>query len=160
MKNKLKLNEKEKISSIFCNVMEIMSFTFCEIIEDADETGMIPKNIIQSEITFSGHKSGKMTLVLPIELSAVILSNTLGKDINEPLKISRASDAVKEILNITCGNFLTELYGKNNVFVLTPPENFFPDSSLWNSFKKNPEAVFFRVDNWPVCLISHIDKKE
>ena len=148
----MKTNEKEKIITSFCNVLETMAFMFSEVIDKNDITDY-PKDVIQAEMNFSGYKSGSLKLLVPIEMCLEISANTLGKDFDEALRMVKASDAVKELLNITCGKFLTELYGTEPVFDLTPPEVTFPGESVLKELIEDEESLFFLAeDSWTVGI--------
>ena len=142
----MKAYEKKIINDAFCNVMETMAFMFGDPVTK-EEIKDYPSDCIQAVMSFYGHKSGLMTVIVPTEMCVEISANTLGKDYNEALKIVRATDAVKELLNITCGKILTDLYGTEPVFNLTPPEVNFPDESIWEDIKKDSDSLFFLVDN-------------
>lgn len=148
----MKDEEKEKITGSFLSVLETMAFMFGEQIDKNDIT-VYPTDIIEAEMNFSGHISGTLILAVPTEMCLEISANTLGKDYNEALRTVRATDAVKELLNITCGKILTELYGGKPVFDLTPPEVTFPDEIIYKEMIEDAESLFFVVDDsWLVCI--------
>ena len=148
----MKTNEKEKIITSFCNVLETMAFMFSEVMDKNTITDY-PTDVIQAEMNFSGYQFGNLKLLVPIEMCLEISANTLGKDFDEALRMVKASDAVQELLNITCGKFLTELYGTEPVFDLTPPEVTFPDESVLKEWIEDEEGLFFLAeDSWTVGI--------
>ncbi|EKD26803.1 MAG: hypothetical protein ACD_79C01009G0001 [uncultured bacterium] len=144
-------NELDKINKVFIEVLETMTFLFGDPV-NRDEIENYPDDCIQAEMSFGGYRNGVIKMLVQTEMCVEIAANTLGKDYDETLKMVKATDAVKELLNIICGRVLTELFGEKPVFNLTPPEVTLTDESGWDDFKKIEDALFFQIDDWFVAL--------
>ncbi|MBW2123555.1 MAG: chemotaxis protein CheX, partial [Deltaproteobacteria bacterium] len=108
-------DRKELLATVFCEVLERFSFLFGELIskEEIPETG---SRYLQATMAFRGVISGKLVLAVPEAMCPVIAGNVLGMEPVEALKIIQSDDALKELLNITCGQVLTALVGDEPVF--------------------------------------------
>lgn len=74
------------------------------------------------QVSFSGYAKGYCELWATRELSKSIASNMLGVFDEDSDTINQTClDALKETLNILCGNLLTEYAGTEPVFDLDPP---------------------------------------
>lgn len=151
-------HEKDTIAKAFCDVLETMCFMFGDVIDKDDVIVSLPEEIIISEIQFTGKINGSLSTIIPVDMCLELCANTIGKDSDEALKIVRASDSAKELLNITCGNVITSLFGDTEIFDLMPPEVSFPDKIVWDEFINNPDSIFFQVDDWIVALKAVIKK--
>jgi len=149
-------NDQETISNIFCEVLETIAFMFGEPIEK-DELESIPEDCLVSEMKYSGDKTGTLTMIVQTEMCLEISASVLGKDFNEALQMVKATDSVKELLNITCGRLLTEFFGEEPVFDLSVPEILDPDENYITRFLEDPEMMLFSVDDWIVMLKWSVD---
>ncbi|MBK6911636.1 MAG: chemotaxis protein CheX [bacterium] len=73
-------------------------------------------------MTFRGAAAGRVSLRVSSEMLDMIANNLLepSEDPNE--QAQRRGDVLKEMLNMLCGNLLTEFFGAEPVFDLSPPE--------------------------------------
>ena len=76
---------------------------------------------VGATITFRGPHTGRLSLFVERQLLDTLVLNMLGEpDDEDPAE--RCLDALKEVLNMICGNLLTMCYGEAAVFNLSPPE--------------------------------------
>ncbi len=143
---------KEIMDSVFGNVLKTMAFMFVEPVSDITELD-VPKRALKSEIVFSGFKHGSMTIIVDFEMCLEVVENTLGMEVGDTVTKEMAFDALKELLNITCGSLLTSVYGEKPVFDLMPPCIDEIPENVWQDLKSVSDCWFYKVDEWPVALI-------
>ncbi len=102
---------------------------------------------------FRGAESGEMGIAVPSEAGGVLASNILGLEEGEEAAAEKAVDALKELLNIVCGQFLTTVFGEGPVFNLSVPEVRELDRGEWEKLCGNPEVVGMVVEEMP--LLAH-----
>lgn len=64
---------------------------------------------VSVRIEYRGRQSGALKLTAPVSLGSVLAANILGCDPVDEEATQRAADALKELMNITCGAFLARL---------------------------------------------------
>lgn len=77
--------------------------------------------MLNARISFSGPRSGDLGLLVEPPLAGLISSRMIGIDQSEALIQDMIDDAVKEMLNVVCGQFLTQMFGHRPVFSLSIP---------------------------------------
>ena len=102
-------------------------------------------------MTFAGEMSGTIALALPQGMCDEIAANVMGLDPDEVGDEHRA-DAVKEVLNVTCGNVLTALAGEKPVFDLSIPQVEPIDADGWAKLAADDDVAGVQVDDYPVLL--------
>ncbi len=142
---------REKIDEIFCDVIEKMAFMFGESVPE-DELPPAGSEFVRTEMTFSGATEGSIVMAVPAQMCAEVAANVLGVDIDSDLAESRSCDALKELLNVTCGNILTALAGEEPVFDLHPPTLSEINEEDWNNFLSDENTHAYNVDENPVLL--------
>jgi CheY-specific phosphatase CheX len=134
--------------------LESLAFMF---IEPGDTRN--PKDYSGAEAVsmyFSGPFSGQLVLTCSDQVLPELAENMLGTE--EDIPLSQQRDALKELLNVICGNTLPAIAGKEAVFDLTMPEVLpkeeregFPDG-------REPAAtVRFEVDEGLGELLLFVD---
>ena len=107
---------------------------------------------VQVNMGFSGPFKGDLSIAVPVDMCPELASNVLGLDPDDELVTRSPYDALKELLNIICGNVLTTLAGEEPVFDLTIPEVTMLDEKGWAAFIKTDGTVRFVADDVPVLL--------
>lgn len=141
----------ETLFDSFTEVMERMAFMFVDIAEEGDIPETAPGSKL-ARMSFSGEKSGFLELIVTAGFSRLIAENVLGVDENDEVLDEGSSDALKEVLNVTCGHILTAVAGTDPIFDLSVPEVKVLSEEEWKSYLDNPEALGFLVDDSPVML--------
>ena len=142
---------EELLREVFCDVFEKLAFMFGEATpkEDMPRDG---NEFIEVRMGFAGHSEGSIEMVVPTEMCEEIAANVLGMDPEDDLVRERALDALKEMLNVTCGHILTSTAGDGPVFDLTVPAVRELDGAAWAAFLDDPESLSFMVDDSPTAL--------
>lgn len=147
----MKAEDKNAITGVFCEVVETLAFMFADPADKEDIETDSPE-CIKVRMSFSGAKCGRLELAAHTELCAQLTANVLGLDLDDALVRTQADDALKELLNVTCGNLLTALAGQDPVFDLSLPEIAPLDEAGWRAFLEDDDTLAFDVDDNPVLL--------
>lgn len=107
---------------------------------------------------FTGHRCGTLGIVVPNDMCPVIAANILGMEVEDEEVVKRSFDALKEVLNVICGNLLTAMEGEEPVFDLTVPETRVISSTEWAGLKESDDALTFVVDEHPVVFSLKMDE--
>jgi len=149
---------KRVMADTLTSVLEGMAFTFAESPEDegltTDET-----EFIHATIEFRGPASGMLGLAVPSSLCAELTTGVLGEEPGEATSPTNLCDTLGELLNVTCGNFTTALYGDQPVFDQSIPRVAKIDQSAWGILRDHPETVGFLVDGAPLLAQLIIQEK-
>ncbi|MEA3287217.1 MAG: chemotaxis protein CheX [Candidatus Marinimicrobia bacterium] len=144
------------LENVFCDVFENLAFMFGELVDTSELTNS-STNHVRAKMDFSGARTGQVMLTVPNEMCPEIAANVLGIDPEDDQVQELAGDALKEMLNIICGQLLTELEGHDKVFNLSVPEIQNIDSSEWSSLLNKEGSLGFIVDEYPAILYVRID---
>jgi chemotaxis protein CheY-P-specific phosphatase CheC len=108
----------EQLSAVAAQVFDAAAFFSSYPTTDGELT---PVDRVGATITFRGPHTGRISLFMERQLLDTLALNMLGEaDDEDPSE--RELDALKEVLNMICGNLLTVCYGEEVVFNLSPPE--------------------------------------
>jgi len=114
--------EQQKVSTlttIFSEVLADLAFMFTD--EDQPDVSAAD-NWLETLISYDGPAKGTLRLQCPKDFCVLLAGNLLGIDPRDDDAESKAEDAVKEFMNILCGQFITTTHGSDEVFDLTIPE--------------------------------------
>lgn len=98
-------------------VLEKLAFMFSFPEEDPEE--IAPETQVVASVDFSGPVNGRLVLGVSTNILPELSSNMLGID-DEPTA-EEQFDALKELLNVICGNLLPVIAGKKIVFNVEAP---------------------------------------
>jgi chemotaxis protein CheY-P-specific phosphatase CheC len=107
------------LNSIFSEVLQNLAFMF----HDEDEAEIAPGEVwLETVIRYRGPQDGTLRLRCTRDFAVLLAANLLGTDPESADSLGRAGDAVKEFMNILCGQYVTARHGVEDVFDLTIPE--------------------------------------
>ncbi|MCE5229371.1 chemotaxis protein CheX [bacterium] len=147
----MKTEHAEALSDTFCRVIEQLAFMFAE----PAEPDVVPQPAgpcVAVAMEFSGVFGGSLRLAVPAAICAELAGNMLGMDLDDGEAAARGTDSLKELLNITCGNILTEIAGTEAVFTLTIPAAEPLEPGKWDEFRRREGALAFLIDDNPALL--------
>jgi hypothetical protein len=147
----MSFDARSAILDVFAQVLEDYAFLFSDTLE-AGSTNDAEGPFLNVTMSFHGPFKGTLTLAVPKSFGPPLAANVLGLDLDEPLPESSAADALKELLNVTCGNLLTALAGDEPIFDLTVPEVAPLSQSEWEAVASSPDSVGFLIEDWPAFL--------
>ena len=142
---------EEELCAVFTKVADTMAYMFAER-ATANELPDSVANAVESMISFSGPRNGSMVLALPRDMCVELAAGVLGVDRDDADIAEKGIDAVKEMLNVICGNMLTEIAGNKPVFDLSVPTSRELDAAAWKSLASHGATVAFMVDDYPALL--------
>jgi CheY-specific phosphatase CheX len=111
---------EEAVSTALQRVMETSAFMAVWPYQEAD--GELAEPDVAASMTFCGPFSGRLTLHVAAEVLPLLTQNMLGELDPADSVEEKGRDALRETLNMICGNLLTEWQGDDPIFNLSPPE--------------------------------------
>lgn len=107
------------LTTIFSEVLGNLAFMFTggDPAEPSPETTWL-----ETTISYDGPATGTLKFQCTSEFGVLLAANLLGINPQDDDAESQAHDAVKELMNIVCGQFVTAIYGIEHVFDLTVPQ--------------------------------------
>ncbi len=102
-------------------------------------------------LKFIGQPSGEFRLWVGSAFTRIVAANMLGIDTDSEETVHKGIDALKELLNIVVGNFITAAYGDTPVFVLGLPEQL-QREQLIKDFT-DADAVWLAAEGNPVMFL-------
>ncbi len=112
--------QRKIIENAFCGVLEKMAFVFAEPMHPPVDPPENEESYTLVSMRFGGVLHGSMELVLPDTVCAEVAANMVGCG-DTPGAPGQTADAVKEVLNVTCGQILTDIAGERPMFDLSIP---------------------------------------
>lgn len=109
----------ETLTTIFSEVLADLAFMFTD--EEPGEL-TLGGEWLETTIGYTGCHTGVLRLRCTRVFSIQLAANLLGLDPEDIDTKRSAHDAVKEFMNIVCGQFITAAYGTEEVFDLTIPQ--------------------------------------
>lgn len=146
----MQTEQAEKLAGVFCGILETQAFMFGEGVE-GDELPAPSGELLETRMTFSGPRKGLVLLAAPRDMCVELAGNTLGIE-PDATAAAQAEDALKELLNVTCGSVLTEIAGTEPIFDLSVPEVRVMDGAGWGALKGQEGTLCFTVDDYPALL--------
>lgn len=131
-------------------VLEQMAFMFADMLEP-EELQETSGECYLVRMGYEGEGPSKGTVMLAVqeELGSVIAVSMLGEDETEQeVPESKVADALKELLNICCGQFLTAHFGEEPVFDLTKPEVSKIGTEQWKAMAGEGSGCLLEVDGY------------
>ncbi len=147
----METNRDEVLGEVVYDVFEKLAFMFGEVV-DKEEVPQTATAYVRASMTFSGDMAGTIALTVPVEVCPEIAANVLGLDQDDELVAAQAIDALKEVLNVICGNVLTAIAGEKALFDLSVPTVSDLDPEAWTAVVKEPNTHVYLVDDSPVLV--------
>ena len=135
----------------FSEILENLAFMFVEDTEDGKVPGY-PGAAVEVAMGFKGPFTGELVMAVPEEMCPELAANVLGLNADDELILNNPYDALKELLNVTCGNMLTAIAGEEPVFDLSIPEVKPLDEAEWQELAASEGVVGAVADDQPVLL--------
>ncbi len=143
---------KEVLGKVFCDILEQLAFMFSEAAEKEDLPDKVDAQYLKASMAFKGPFQGTISLTMAKDMCAEMSANVLGVEPDDDVAIKGAQDALKELLNVTCGHVLTTIAGEEPIFDLTVPTVSDFEQPKWRSLINEPGTVIELVDDIPVML--------
>lgn len=147
--------DRESYFRSLIDVLEQMAFIFADECSE-EEMCQTPEDSLSARMEFSGERKGSVTLIAPVDLCREIAVNMLGTE-TEDLSSSMIMDALREVLNMACGRFLTDRFGLEPVFDLTVPKVTRLDAAGWEEAGKGENTIRLIAEDYPLLASIEID---
>ena len=140
--------------AVISRIIGDAAFMFTDPLDSATRPPLADWKALGVRLSFSGDIAGEFRLWAPPTLARGIAINMLGVDQTTQLPDEKLEDALKEIVNIIVGNFITDMYGDAVVSTLGLPsmieqaslvEDYQNPSSMWLSVEGDPVVCFMRI---------------
>ncbi|MCD6327746.1 chemotaxis protein CheX [bacterium] len=142
---------REALIDVFCQVLEQIAFAFGEETPKEELPSDELANYLHCEVGFRGPCKGTIAITLPFEFCKELAANALGIEQDE-MAPGMAEDSLKEIGNVTCGQWITAVAGKKAVFDLTVPEVKALNEAAWVELRDSSSSIAMLVDDVPALI--------
>jgi len=153
------MNEKinKILEGIATETFEGLAFMFG--FPEDDENAGSGETMIVSRVGFHGAFSGRLVMAVTRQTVQELTANMLGLDDGEgEISPDDQADALKETINVICGNLLPAIGGKDAVFDIHTPKILLDASSLETiSEGKLVSIAKLSIDDEPCQLLLFID---
>jgi hypothetical protein len=130
----------EQLVASLAQALETMAFVSALPPDQASGGAMRPTRAVLVSISYSGPSRGRLELVACESLGRTLAGNILGVEADDPDAVARVSDALGELLNVTCGLLLaartSERRGRYQMAV--PQVRPFVAEQEWDVFTRSP----------------------
>ncbi len=149
--------KKEVLERVVAHVLEDAAFVLAEPLE---ENAPNPEEwrAVGVSLSFRGPVNGQIEMWAPREVALGFAANMLGLDAEDFETEEESLDAMKEVLNIICGNLLTEAMGSEPVFDLGTPE--ISGSQAPGKAQSKEIEVWMQADGLPVLVRASLAQEE
>jgi chemotaxis protein CheY-P-specific phosphatase CheC len=124
---------KELLSRVAGETLEKLAFMFS--FPEDERGGMILDSAVAATVSFTGPFSGTLVMTVSNQLLPELAANMLGVD-DEETTLDQQHDALKETINIICGNLLPAVAGEEAVFNIDAPLIIAEVESIKEAIKK------------------------
>lgn len=112
-----------------------------------------PSSPCRVSITYRGPRNGTLELVSGMDFGRFLASNILGVDPSDEQAAIGAADALKELVNVTCGVLLPTLPVQTDVrFRMDVPQLAGLSEAEWDRFAARPGVAVLEVEGHPLAV--------
>lgn len=138
------------LATIFSDVLADLAFMFTD---DECADAAMEEHWLETKIGYRGPVCGDLSFRCTRAFSQLLATNLLGADADGDGNFAEADDAVKEFMNIICGQLVTALHGTEKVFDLTIPKIVALDDEPDLSLNDGASASTISVEGCRVQLL-------
>jgi len=110
----------EILSGVAADTLEQLAFLFSFPGDGRSETDL--DSALAARVLFTGPFSGALLIIVSDPVLSELTSNMLGVDSEQETTADQKDDALKETINVICGNLLPAVAGKESVFDMDAPK--------------------------------------
>ncbi|QTA85261.1 Chemotaxis phosphatase CheX-like domain-containing protein [Desulfonema magnum] len=111
---------KKTLYRVAEDVLEKLAFIF-SFPEDEREN-IDYASAVTAKVSFTGPFTGTLVMAVSSRALPELAGNMLGLEDDEEPTLEQRYDAVKELINVICGNLLPAVAGKETLFNVDPPK--------------------------------------
>jgi CheY-specific phosphatase CheX len=134
------------LAETIAEVLEQQAFMFAEP-QDCAELETEAESFMSASICFTGSVNGMLEGMLTTSLGVDLAANVLGIEPDDEQAEQLAQDALKEMLNVICGQLLTRVYGAAPIFQLSIPVSQLLDVIAWEELQMQENCVGLLIDD-------------
>lgn len=131
-------SQKVALSKVVRDSMEKLAFVF--FASDVFREPISFQNVVAAEVSFTGVFSGRLAMVITEPALCELAANMLGID-GEDVERNHLYDALKETVNIICGNWLPIEGGDEAVFHIGTPRVLSPSEAEASLTGQSPSIL-------------------
>lgn len=138
----------EVLTKVISQALETMAFL---TVIPEDEDMVTPKNMVLTEIGFTGSKNGSIQILSDMNFGRTLAEN-MGGQAN--VDDESAFDALRELANVTCGLFLPIVVSSTaELFDVTVPSvKNDDDTPLWCEFTKEKYSFVLNIEGYAIAI--------
>jgi hypothetical protein len=115
----------------------------------------VPSEALLVSIAFTGPFAGRVELLAPEAFGALLAANMLGCEPSDPDAAGRAVDALKELMNVTCGDLLRKIGQAGGFEMGLPRVEKLVDAAGWGPYLKSNAGSAFDAEGHLVAIRFH-----
>lgn len=143
------------LEKVFHDILSQYAMMFGEPVSEGDFAYNPENTYIRSDVGFKGECIGTMSVITTKSFCYAITENVIGIEPGKDNNIAAECDSIKEFINLTCGHFVTETFGKKVIADLTPPSAQIIDKAGWEKMVTEAD-IRFVVDRMPVAVAVNV----
>jgi hypothetical protein len=132
------------------------AFIFTDVLDEKAKPSAADWDAEGVSLTFTGRPSGELRMWVGSGFARVAAANMLGIDTESGEARQKGIDALKELLNMVVGNFITAAYGDTPVFDVGLPRTL-PRERLAQDFS-HPDAIWLEAEGNPVLFVVQVNQ--
>jgi hypothetical protein len=144
----------ETAKSIICQVLESAAFIFAQPWESGKAPDFRMEMARGASLEFAGPHCGVFRIWADNSFCRYAAANMLGLDESDDEAARKGFDALKELLNIMVGNFLTAFYGTQPAFELGLPRERVEGAAR---DARSEQALWFEAEGNFLLVTAEID---
>lgn len=115
----MQVRKTTTLTTVLSEVLANLAFMFTD---DGEFVVPVGEEWLETEIGYKGPASGSLRLTCSRAFAGQLAANLLAVESADETTEEESSDAVKEFMNVVCGQYVTAAFGAEDVFNLTIPE--------------------------------------
>jgi CheY-specific phosphatase CheX len=121
--------------------LEQLAFIF-SFPDDMDSDGIWAESVTGCHVTFNGQAEGGLLMLISSDALPELAANMLGLEEDETPPLDQQHDAMREALNVICGNILPRIGGAEAVFDIQKPEIVEAEAAkaMMNAYQSDPQG--------------------
>ncbi len=117
---------------------------------EAADMPEVKGDALNVRIEYTGEHAGELGLIIEKPLATLMAARILGLAHTKDVYDDMIEDALRELLNVVCGHFVTLMYGYTPVLKISLPKVFTIGSAVCNVLRTNPNVCTFMVEDSPL----------
>lgn len=113
-------HNNEILSRVASETLEQLTFLFSFPADEKIKTEL--DSVAVARVMFTGPFSGALVITVSAQVLSELTANMLGVDCEEVTTSHQKDDALKESINVICGNLLPAIAGRQAIFDIGSPE--------------------------------------